>query len=145
MTLRTAALLVWDNQLGIQYRWGGDDPIAGWDCSGFVQEGLRAVGLCDPKIDYSAHELLWTRFKDYQHLSKDKLRPGCILFWENLETKKIYHTEVVWQVIGNTVLTIGASGGTSGTVDEAQAITQNAYVKIRPRDNWHYAVEPFND
>ena len=31
--------------LGTPYRWGGDDPILGFDCSGFIVEILKSVGV----------------------------------------------------------------------------------------------------
>jgi len=29
------------------YLWGGDDPLAGFDCSGFVIEILKSVGILE--------------------------------------------------------------------------------------------------
>lgn len=42
--------------LGTPYIWGGDDP-SGFDCSGFVIECLKSVGLLSEKEDYTADGL----------------------------------------------------------------------------------------
>jgi hypothetical protein len=71
-----------------------------------------------------------------------KLRPGCLLFW--FRGSKIGHVEIVWHVVGERVLTIGAAGGGSRTKTEADAERQNAYIKVRPaRPEWVKAVDPF--
>ena len=31
--------------LGTPYRWGGDDPLTGIDCSGLALEVLKAAGI----------------------------------------------------------------------------------------------------
>ncbi|MFC1535727.1 NlpC/P60 family protein, partial [Candidatus Neomarinimicrobiota bacterium] len=31
--------------VGLPYLWGGDDAVAGYDCSGLVIEILKSVGL----------------------------------------------------------------------------------------------------
>lgn len=42
--------------VGTPYKWGGEDPTLGYDCSGFVQELLSSVGL-DPPKDQTAQGL----------------------------------------------------------------------------------------
>jgi hypothetical protein len=138
MDKRTAALMVWDNLYGLPYRWGGDNPIAGFDCSGFILEGLKSVGLVDETADFSAHNLRWDLFKNkIERVPK----PGCLLFFE--KNNKIFHVEAVWQVIDGLVLTIGASGGGSETTTPAAAEASDAYIKIRPRKTWSYCIDPF--
>lgn len=47
--------------LHIPYRWGGDNPLIGFDCSGFAQVALGWLGL-DPPGDQTA-DALYRHFK----------------------------------------------------------------------------------
>lgn len=135
MTKREAAMWVWEQQLNQPYRWMGNDPNEGFDCSGLVIEGLKAVGLVSRKDDFTSWQLadLWPPALTIQ--------PGVLLFWNR--GKRIGHVEIVWQVIDDMVLTIGASGGGSKTDTLQEAIDSDAYVKIRPAGPWDKAVDPF--
>jgi cell wall-associated NlpC family hydrolase len=42
--------------IGVPYRWGGSNPITGFDCSGLVQEILKSVYM-DPPGDQTAEAL----------------------------------------------------------------------------------------
>lgn len=65
--------------IGVKYKWGGESADEGFDCSGFVQEVLRAVNL-DPPGDQTAQAL-------YDHFSKEAIGSGIqknsILFFGN--------------------------------------------------------------
>ena len=138
-TLRETALWIWEQQLGKPYFWGGDDPIAGWDCSGLVIEGLKGVGILPRKGDWTAANLA----DHFSEAHVTDVQPGCLLFWERGPNHTIGHVEIVWQVFADQVITIGSSGGGSSTKTEADAIARNAYVKIRPAQPWVLAVDPF--
>lgn len=140
-TLRAAALFVWESFLNVPYRWGGDDPLEGVDCSGLVLEGLKAVGLVPRELDTTADGLLTDTFRiAFKETVLSNLRPGMLVFWGS----PARHVEIVWAVFPDRVLTIGASGGGSATVDRAAAIKHNAYVKIRRiTPGWLCAVDPF--
>lgn len=147
--LRDAAMFVYEQMLNLPYVWGGDDPLEGVDCSGLVQEGTRSTGLTDRQVDYTAHDLLHVKFKDLPRATiESELKRGMLVFWANPDGH-IRHVEIVWAVWvlqgGRAlVLTIGASGGGSRTVDRAEAIKQNAYVKIRRiTPGWVAAVDPW--
>lgn len=119
--------------IGTLYRWGGDDP-SGFDCSGFVIEILQSVGKLPRKGDWSAGALS-TMFPKIENPSL-----GCLVFYDNGQS--IIHVEFCL----NEELSIGASGGGSTTLTQADAISQNAYIKIRPfrsRGNLNYFVDPF--
>jgi hypothetical protein len=136
--LRSIALHLWEKELGKPYRWGGDDPIGGFDCSGLVIEHLKSVGILPAQGDWTAAGLA----KRFEGREVTKLRPGCLLFW--FRGQKIGHVEIVWHVVGERILTIGAAGGGSRTQTEADAERQNAYIKVRPaRPEWVKAVDPF--
>jgi NlpC/P60 family len=147
--LRDAAMFVYESMLNIPYVWGGDDPLAGVDCSGLVQEGTRSVGITERQVDYTAHALLHEKFRDLPRATiESELKRGMLVFWNGADGR-VRHVEIVWAVWvlqggRQLVLTIGASGGGSRTVDRAEAIAQNAYVKIRRiTPGWVAAVDPF--
>jgi len=110
--------------LGIPYKWGGNDPMAGFDCSGFVIEILKSVGMLPRTGDWSA-EGLRDYFKGQAVISPVE---GCLVFWSNSQGNKVIHVEYAL----NNYLTIGASGGGGSTVTVQDAIERDAYIKVRP-------------
>jgi len=112
------------SMLNKPYCWGGNDPIKGFDCSGFVIEILKSVGLLPAKGDWTAKGL-YDKFKDYI-ISEDCISEGCLIFWENSEGV-VNHVEYAL----TSKLSIGARG-CSSVVDIGKAIEQDAYIKIRP-------------
>lgn len=118
MTNRELARDIAFHFLGKPYIWGGDDPMAGFDCSGFMIELLQSVGALPRKFDTTAAGL----YQMLPHVSGPGL--GHLVFWGN----PIIHVEFC---LGDK-LAIGASGGGSGTITVGDAIRQNAYIKIRP-------------
>ena len=130
--MREIVIRLADRLLYTPYLWGGNDPLAGFDCSGFVIELLKSVGRLPKEGDWPA-AVLATKWP-----SADTLQPGCLLFWGS----PIIHVEMVYCV--NPLLTIGASGGGSKTTDLAAAIAQDSYIKVRPaRTGWVKQVDPF--
>jgi len=120
--LRSTAIDYAKHFIGVPYAWGGDDPVGGFDCSGLVVEVLQAVGILPDKSDFTAHSL-------YQHFEdKAVIVPygGCLAFV--LRDGRIGHVELLI----DDLHTIGAAGGGPQTHTVADAIRQNAYVKIRP-------------
>jgi cell wall-associated NlpC family hydrolase len=107
--------------LGKPYFWGGDDPIQGFDCSGYCIEILKSVGLLPRNGDWTAAML----FNLFEKVNSP--RRGCLVFWEN-GNGRIIHVEYCL----DHYLSIGASGGGSTTDSQQDAIRQNAYVKVRP-------------
>lgn len=107
--------------LGTPYYWGGDDPMQGFDCSGFVIEILKSVGKLPRNGDWTAANL----YTLFTHVSAPEA--GCLVFWNN-GYGRIIHVEYCL----DNVLSIGASGGGSATDSVQDAIRSNAYIKIRP-------------
>ena len=108
--------------LGQRYRWGGDDTIDGFDCSGLVQEILSSVGM-DPPGDQTAHGL-------YKHFLKTGerriLMRGSLCFFGR--PSRITHVGFAvdnWRQIE-------AGGGGSATRTAKDAANQNAFVRVRP-------------
>lgn len=108
--------------VGLPYKWAGDDAIAGFDCSGLVQEILASAGL-DPKGDQTAQGL-------YDHFAKNSTHgvygPGVLAFFGK-SVREITH--VAFCV--DSYRMIEAGGGGSKTLTLNDAVTQNAYVRMR--------------
>ena len=106
-----------------KYRFGGDDPLEGYDCSGLIIEILQSVGKLPLKGDWTAAGL----YHQLADLEVPAPKEGCLVFVCGLNTEP-YHVEFCL----DEEHSIGASGGDSTTVDFQAAVKQNAYVKIRP-------------
>lgn len=108
--------------IGLPYLWGGDDPMAGFDCSGLVVEGLKAVGIVSNASDWTAHDL-FTLF-----VSKIVTEPsrGCLVFFGKDGT--VRHVGVC--VDGRRMIESGGGGSRTQTLQDA--MSQNAFVRVRP-------------
>jgi gamma-D-glutamyl-L-lysine dipeptidyl-peptidase len=108
--------------IGIPYKWGGNSPLSGLDCSGFVQEMLRSIGEC-PKEDLTSQQL-------YNYLADknycEEMRAGSVLFFGK-SRQKIIHTAIAL----NTSQMIEAAGGDEHVNNLEDAITRNAFVRVR--------------
>jgi cell wall-associated NlpC family hydrolase len=62
-------------QLGTPYRWGGEAPGVGFDCSGLTQAAYNAAGLAIPRTS----EAQWTGLP---HVPLDDLEPGDLVFFD---------------------------------------------------------------
>jgi cell wall-associated NlpC family hydrolase len=109
--------------LGKPYVWGGDDPIAGFDCSGFAIEILKSVGRLPMDGDWTAKGL-YERWKENEVSYPQE---GCLVFWGRTK-EGITHVEYCL----NEDLSIGARSGGRKTKTLKDAIDQNAYIMIRP-------------
>lgn len=126
--------------IGVPYIWGGDDPVLGFDCSGFVIEVLKSVGLLPRRGDWTAHQL----YDKFRAKIVKHPRIGCLVFWEGSgrSTGKIVHVEIVCA----TGIALGASGGGSKNKTLNDAIRFNSFIKPRPyqsRSGIAGFVDPF--
>ncbi len=108
--------------IGVPYRWGGENPITGFDCSGLVQEVLRGIGM-DPPGDQTAQAL----YHAFEKHSVESISEGCLLFFGK-SNQHITHVAIAL----NSTLMIEAGGGGHLTLTEKDAAAQNAFVRIRP-------------
>lgn len=124
--------------VGIKYNWGGDDPMGGFDCSGYVCELLKAFGLISEHEDFTAKGL-YDRYKDHKIVAPE--HGALVFFGKNAD--QITHVGFCL----NKHQMIEAGGGGSKTISEEVAIKQNAYIKLRPilkrRDIVGYVLPPW--
>jgi len=69
--------------LGIPYRWGGESPGTGFDCSGFVMYVFAQVGVSLP------HNAA-AQYGYGMPVSRDQLQPGDLVFFNGLGHNGIY-------------------------------------------------------
>lgn len=115
------------------YRWAGDDPMKGFDCSGLCIEMLRSVALLPRKGDWTANDLA------HMFPEAQIMKSGCLVFWLSSNGQRYRHVEFCL----DSELSLGASGGGSTTTTEAAAVKSNAYVKVRPVRYPSKIVDPF--
>lgn len=109
--------------LGKPYIWGGDDPVAGFDCSGLMIELLASIGEAPPE-DRNAQGL----YEYYRAFGRrDVMELGSLAFF-GTSLSTISHVAMLL----DRKYVIHAGGGGSKTKTVADAVAQNAYVCVRP-------------
>ncbi|HLI43497.1 MAG TPA: bifunctional lytic transglycosylase/C40 family peptidase [Acidimicrobiales bacterium] len=63
------------DQIGTPYRWGGETPGVGFDCSGLTQAPYAAAGIVIPRTS----EAQWSALP---HVPLDQLEPGDLVFFD---------------------------------------------------------------
>jgi NlpC/P60 family len=69
------AVAIAERYLGVPYRWGGADPVTGFDCSGFTMYVYAQLGV---------HLTHYTGAQWYEgvRIPPDQLQPGDLVFFE---------------------------------------------------------------
>ena len=106
--------------IGSRYQWSGEGPYnVGFDCSGFVLEGLRAFGFWGMS-DASSQQIYDTFTKEKGLLTPTRMDVGDLVFFGK-DLKSITHIGVMI----NNYQYIEAGGGDSKSVDKGM-------VRVRP-------------
>lgn len=111
------------NLTGTPYRWGGNDPHTGFDCSGLVQALLATVGL-DPPGDQTAQSLF-----DYFDINGERNpKPGIgVLCFYGKDVASITHVSMMLDPY--RIVEAGSGDHTVLTLEDA--VRKNAFVRIR--------------
>jgi len=120
--------------VGVPYVWGGSNPMAGFDCSGFIQWILQSVGA-DPQGDQGAqgiHDLLLKA----GGLPLKNPQAGAICFYGKNPSQI---THVSFCITEHQI--IEAGGGGANTTSVSEAAKHDACVRVRPIDGRKDLVE----
>ena len=74
-TIGQRAVAIAERYLGVPYRWGGSDPITGFDCSGFTMYVYAQLGI--PLTHYTG-----AQWYEGVHVPPSMLQPGDLVFFE---------------------------------------------------------------
>lgn len=109
--------------LGLPYSWGGNNPLRGFDCSGFIYELACMIGF-SPPLRMNAQEL----YNYYLfHGAPSDPKFGALCFYG----KSLNEISHIGFCLSSSLM-IEAASGDHTTIDLATAVRQGACVKIRP-------------
>ena len=72
---------------GVRYKWGGDSPKTGFDCSGFTWWTYRQLGVNLPRASYDQYEV-------GQPVGRRDIRPGDLVFFRLPGNPKNMHVGI---------------------------------------------------
>lgn len=110
--------------IGKPYIYGSDDPLVGFDCSGYVEELLLASGeipFGTPKMNAQAI------YNQYAKRGNSVYGTGSLAFFG----QDAMHVDHVGFCV-DQYLMLEAGGGTAETTSLAAAIEHHAFIKLRP-------------
>lgn len=108
--------------MGLPYKWGGDDPLLGFDCSGAILELLHSCGL--PPLEDTTAQGIYNQFSAKKTFGAQF---GSLAFYGEAANKI---THVAFCLNEGFVFEFG--GGGSKTKTREDAGEQNAYGRVRP-------------
>lgn len=110
--------------VGTPYKYGGESPMEGLDCSGFVKEILIAAGVLPHGVDLTAQGIYETLIS---RARTGVWEPGAIAFYGK-SLDRITH--VAFCVDSDTMLEAG--GGDAQTTTMVESIKHRAFIRMRP-------------
>jgi cell wall-associated NlpC family hydrolase len=122
---------------GVPYKWGGENPMQGFDCSGFIQWIFRSIGM-DPRGDQTA-QVYYSYFSNRGNRLPTPEK-GALLFF-GVNSEKISHIALAI----SSYQMIEAGGGDRTTVSYDDAFNNGACVRkniISARQDFIAAVMP---
>lgn len=72
------------NNLGKPYKWGGDSPSKGFDCSGLIVYTYQQADIYIPRTAKA-------QFSSGKPVIKKDLKPGDLVFFKNRNAQKVNH------------------------------------------------------
>lgn len=124
---REALLISLMKYIGIYYRWAGNDPASGLDCSGLIYNILNKDLKIGPTQDLTSQGY-YNHFK-YQCVS---VLPGATdlgdLIFFGKDQSKITHIAMALDQRNM----IEAAGGDSSVINQQQALLKGAKVEVNP-------------
>lgn len=108
--------------IGVNYLWGGSDPMSGFDCSGLVLECLAGIGITFP-TDMNA-QALYNHFKTKEVV----IAEANDLVFYGASPHQITHVAIAI----NADQIIEAGGGGHKVIDLNAAKQRDAFVRVRP-------------
>ena len=111
--------------IGVPYIYGGNNPLTGWDCSGFTCEILKAFGVIHYSEDLNAQALFFRLVKNSPLLEIPV--PGSIVFFGK-DRASIIHVGLAL----SPGVFIESGGGDSVTNTRQMAELKGAFTRIRP-------------
>ncbi len=95
------------SMIGVQYRYGGNTPKTGFDCSGLVYFSYLQVGITLPRTSSA-------QYKASKPVSKKSIRRGDLLFFR-IHRRKISHVGIY---LGNNQFVHAPSSGKKVSIGE---------------------------
>ena len=106
--------------VGTRYKWGGENPISGFDCSGLISEGLMAVGVLGGRT--SAQGI----YNEISPKATRRLDRGSVVFF-GPALSAIHHIGVI--ITPGIMIEAGNGNHLINTVEDSDLA--NAFVRVR--------------
>lgn len=120
--------------IGIPYRYGGQSPLEGLDCSGYARVVLRSQGIVFDNLHSAA--TLYEYFSLPENHENVPPQCGSLVFYGS-DTRHIDHVALLVSPTQH----VEAGGGGPNVVTLQQAISAHAFIRLTPlRDQHRVAI-----